>query len=323
MITAPTKAAKKTKSKPTSAKKVKKVTSKSKIKVHPKTQLPLDKVPKKVLQKVMSKSEKLIISSRYPYSKKMDRDDYESQKESLQIELLKLQKWVEDAGQRVVLLFEGRDAAGKGGTIKRFMEHLNPRGARVVALAKPTGREQGEWYFQRYVKHLPTKGELVLFDRSWYNRAVVEPVMGFCSKEQHQDFLRDAATFESMLIEDGVILFKFWFSVSREEQLRRFISRESDSLKHWKLSPVDMESLAHWDDYTTAKTEMFSKTDTRVAPWTVVRSDCKKRARLNCMKFVLSNCNYTDKLSGGSYAYDPQIVGMTSVVYNSRELGGE
>ncbi|MEM9227077.1 MAG: polyphosphate kinase 2 [Verrucomicrobiota bacterium] len=267
--------------------------------------------------------EKEVVSSRYPYAKKMRRDEYEASKEKLQVELLKLQNWVVDSGQRIIILFEGRDAAGKGGTIKRFMEHLNPRGCRIVALAKPTEREQGEWYFQRYVRHLPTKGEMVLFDRSWYNRAVVEPVMGFCTQEQHQDFLRDAATFESMLIDDGFILFKFWFSVSREEQLRRFISREADTLKHWKLSPVDMESLAHWDDYTLAKTLMFSKTDTRTAPWTVVRSDCKKRARLNCMKFVLSNCDYTDKPKDAFYHFDPQIVGLTSVVYNSRELGGE
>jgi len=326
-MTKPAKKSKKTQKlpkPPLAIKKEKKVKKSAKtVTLLPDTQLPLDKVPKKVLTKVQSKSEKNIISDRYPYDKKMKRLDYEDQKQKLQIELLKLQKWVTESGQRIVLLFEGRDAAGKGGTIKRFMEHLNPRGARVVALAKPSEREKGEWYFQRYVRHLPTKGEMVLFDRSWYNRGVVEPVMGFCTPDEHQKFLRDASLFESMLIEDGVKLFKFWFSVSREEQLRRFVSRESDTLKQWKLSPVDMQSLAHWDDYTSAKTIMFSKTDTRVAPWTVVRSDCKKRARLNCMKYVLSHCDYTDKPKDSFYAYDPQIIGQTSVVYNSRELGGE
>ena len=217
----------------------------------------------------------------YPYRNLLSRKSYERQKYRLQVELLKLQAWVKDTGQRVVILFEGRDAAGKGGTIKRFMEHLNPRGARVVALEKPSEVERGQWYFQRYVQHLPTAGEIVLFDRSWYNRAGVERVMGFCSNDEYVEFMRQCPEFERNLVKSGTHLIKYWFSVSRKEQRRRFRERETHPLKHWKLSPIDMASLDKWDDYTKAKEAMFFHTDTADSPWTVIKSDCKKRARLN------------------------------------------
>jgi polyphosphate kinase 2 len=207
----------------------------------------------------------------------------------------KMQAWVRESGERVVIVFEGRDAAGKGGTIKRFMEHINPRGSRVVALEKPTETERGQWYFQRYVNHLPSNGEIVLFDRSWYNRAGVEPVMGFCSPEEHREFLRQAPNFEHALTASGIHLFKFWFSVSREEQRRRFKERELHPLKQWKLSPIDLASLDKWDDYTIAKEQMFLYTDTSHAPWTVIKSDCKKRARLNTMRYVLHKIPYEGK----------------------------
>jgi polyphosphate kinase len=231
----------------------------------------------------------------YPYKKKIKRADYEATKQELQIELLKVQKWVKESGEKIVVLFEGRDAAGKGGTIKRFMEHLNPRGARVVALEKPTDEERGQWYFQRYVRNLTTAGEIVLFDRSWYNRAVVERVMGFCSDEQYHEFMHQAPEFERMLINSGIRLFKYWFSVSQYEQRRRFSSRRIDPLKQWKLSPVDVQSLTKWDDYTVAKDAMFYHCNTVHAPWTVIRSDDKKRARINCLKHFLHNLPYPDK----------------------------
>ena len=251
----------------------------------------------------------------YPYRNLMSRRAYEAQKYHLQVELLKLQAWVKDTGQRVVILFEGRDAAGKGGTIKRFMEHLNPRGARVVALEKPTPEEQGQWYFQRYVQHLPTSGEIVLFDRSWYNRAGVERVMGFCSDEDVAEFLRAAPDFERHLVRSGVHLIKFWFSVSRDEQRRRFTERERHPLKQWKLSPVDLASLGKWDDYTEAKNAMFLATDTNEAPWTVIKSDCKKRARLNTIRFVLHSLAYTDKDVAKIGLVDPLLVGRASTLY--------
>ena len=231
----------------------------------------------------------------YPYKNRMNRDTYEEQKYRLQVELLKLQNWVKDTGQRVVILFEGRDAAGKGGTIKRFMEHLNPRGARVVALEKPTERERGQWYFQRYIQNLPSAGEIVMFDRSWYNRAGVERVMGFCNDTEYTEFMRQCPEFERNLVRSGIILIKFWFSVSRAEQRQRFMQRKHHPLKQWKLSPVDLASLDKWDDYTTAKEAMFYHTDTADAPWTVIKSDCKKRARLNCMRHVLTLLPYTDE----------------------------
>jgi polyphosphate kinase len=249
----------------------------------------------------------------YPYKNLLSRKSYEQQKFRLQVELLKLQAWVKDSGQRVVILFEGRDAAGKGGTIKRFMEHLNPRGARVVALEKPSEIERGQWYFQRYAQHLPTRGEIVLFDRSWYNRGGVERVMGFCSDDEYLEFMRQAPEFERHLARSGVHVFKLWFSVSREEQRRRFKERRSHPLKQWKLSPIDLASLDRWDDYTHAKEAMFMHTDTADAPWTVIKSDCKKRARLNALRYVLHRLPYTNKDLAGIGALDALIVGRAAL----------
>ncbi|HSC63057.1 MAG TPA: polyphosphate kinase 2 [Caldimonas sp.] len=250
----------------------------------------------------------------YPYMNLLSRKSYERQKYRLQVELLKLQAWVKDTGQRVIIVFEGRDAAGKGGAIKRFMEHLNPRGARVVALEKPSEVERGQWYFQRYVEHLPTRGEIVLFDRSWYNRAGVERVMGFCSDAEYDEFLRQVPEFERQLVRSGVRLFKFWFSVSQAEQRRRFKERRAHPLKQWKLSSVDMASLDKWDDYTRAKEAMFVHCDTSDAPWTVIKSDCKKRARLNAMRYLLNRMPYANADRAGVGAVDPLIVGRPSLV---------
>jgi polyphosphate kinase 2 len=250
----------------------------------------------------------------YPYKNLLSRKNYEKQKYRLQVELLKLQAWVKETGQRVVILFEGRDAAGKGGTIKRFMEHLNPRGARVVALEKPSEAERGQWYFQRYIQHLPTRGEIVLFDRSWYNRCGVERVMGFCSDAEYDEFLRQCPEFERHLVRSGVHVFKFWFSVSRAEQRRRFKERQVHPLKQWKLSPIDMASLDKWDDYTRAKEAMFLHCDTSDAPWTVIKSDCKKRARLNAMRYVLHRLPYAKKDLTRIGSVDPLIVGRPSLV---------
>ena len=250
----------------------------------------------------------------YPYMNLLSRKSYERQKYRLQVELLKLQAWVKHTGQRIVILFEGRDAAGKGGTIKRFMEHLNPRGARVVALERPSEVERGQWYFQRYVEHLPTRGEIVLFDRSWYNRAGVERVMGFCSEAEYDEFLREVPEFERQLVRSGVRVVKFWFSVSKAEQRRRFKERRAHPLKQWKLSPVDMASLDKWDDYTRAKEAMFVQCDTSDAPWTVIKSDCKKRARLNAMRYLLNRMPYTNADRASIGAVDPLIVGRPSLV---------
>ncbi|KAA0022389.1 polyphosphate kinase 2 [Antrihabitans cavernicola] len=239
----------------------------------------------------------------YPYDERMSRAEYEMTKRLLQIELLKLQNWTKSTGRRIVLVFEGRDAAGKGGTIKRFMEHLNPRGARVVALVKPSVRESTQWYFQRYIDHLPAAGEMVFFDRSWYNRAGVERVMGFCTDEQHERFLRQVPLFEQMLVDDGVDLVKFWFSVSPLEQRTRFAIRQVDPVRQWKLSPMDLASLDKWDRYTAAKEENFRATDTDHAPWTVVKSNDKKRARINAMRHVLGLFEYDNK--------DHELVGQT------------
>ncbi|GAB1392265.1 polyphosphate kinase 2 [Rhodocyclaceae bacterium] len=255
----------------------------------------------------------------YPYKNLMTRRNYERQKYRLQVELLKLQAWVKETGQKVIILFEGRDAAGKGGTIKRFMEHLNPRGARVVALEKPSEIERGQWYFQRYVQHLPTAGEIVLLDRSWYNRAGVERVMGFCTDAEYSEFMRQAPEFERMLVRNGTHLIKFWFSVSREEQRRRFKERKVHPLKQWKLSPIDMASLDRWDDYTKAKESMFFYTDTADAPWTVIKSNCKKRARLNAMRYVLHRLPYANKEVEHIGQLDPLIVGRANVVYEQGE----
>lgn len=251
---------------------------------------------------------------KYPYKNLLSRKNYERQKYRLQVELLKLQAWVKETGQRVVILFEGRDAAGKGGAIKRFMEHLNPRGARVVALEKPSEVERGQWYFQRYINHLPTRGEIVLFDRSWYNRAGVERVMGFCTPAEYDEFLRQAPEFERQLVRSGIHVFKFWFSVSRAEQRRRFKERQVHPLKQWKLSPIDMASLDKWDDYTRAKEAMFLHTDTSDAPWTVIKSDCKKRARLNAMRYVLHRMAYTRRNAQVIGSVDPLIVGRPALV---------
>lgn len=251
----------------------------------------------------------LFESGKYPYASPMRREPYEQRKAKLQAELLKAQRWIKETGQRVVILFEGRDAAGKGGTIKRFMEHLNPRGATVVALQKPTEQEASQWYFQRYINHLPSGGEMVLFDRSWYNRAGVERVMGFCSASQYLEFMRQCPEIERMMVRDGIHLFKYWFSVSREEQRRRFHERQTDPLKQWKLSPIDIASLDKWDDYTEAKEAMFFYTDTADAPWTIVKSDDKKRARLNCMEHFLNSLPYPDKDTHLVGEPDPLIVG--------------
>ncbi len=255
----------------------------------------------------------------YPYKNLLRRSTYEREKFKLQVELLKLQAWVKETGQRVIIIFEGRDAAGKGGTIKRFMEHLNPRGARTVALEKPSEVERGQWYFQRYVQHLPTQGEIVLFDRSWYNRAGVERVMGFCTETEYREFMRQAPEFERHLVHSGVHLIKFWFSVSRKEQRRRFHEREGHPLKHWKLSPIDQASLDKWEDYTRAKEAMFFDTDTADAPWTVIKSDCKKRARLNAMRYVLHRLPYKQKDLEQIGKLDPLIVGRAHVVYERGE----
>ena len=250
----------------------------------------------------------------YPYKTKIKKSAYDQHKEELQVELLKVQSWVKETGQRIVILFEGRDAAGKGGTIKRFMEHLNPRAARVVALEKPTDHERGEWYFQRYIKHLPTEGEMVFFDRSWYNRAGVERVMGFCDSLEYLEFMRQVPDLERMLVRSGIRLFKFWFSVTHEEQERRFNSRIGDPLKQWKLSPIDRESQDKWDEYTEAKEAMFFYTDTADAPWTIVKSDDKKRARLNCMQHFLSELDYPGKNKHVVRGPDPLIVGSSAQV---------
>ena len=249
-------------------------------------------------------------SGKYPYGRKLSRKLYEAEKAQLQAELLKLQLWAQETGERFVLLFEGRDAAGKGGTIKRFTEHLNPRSARVVALNKPTEEEKGQWFFQRYIKGLPTSGEMVFYDRSWYNRAGVERVMGFCSPTEYLEFMRQTPEVERMLVRSGIRLFKYWFSVTRDEQLRRFASRETDPLKQWKLSPIDVASLDKWDDYTEAKEAMFFYTDTADAPWTIIKSNDKKRARLNCMRHFLSSVDYPGKDSAVVGQCDPLIVGQ-------------
>ncbi|MFX0546332.1 polyphosphate kinase 2 [Roseovarius sp. S1116L3] len=255
----------------------------------------------------------------YPYAERISRADYEKEKAALQVELLKVQHWVQETDQKFVLLFEGRDAAGKGGTIKRFTEHLNPRTARVVALNKPTDEERGQWFFQRYIKHLPTFGEIVLYDRSWYNRAGVERVMNFCAPQDYLEFMRQTPEFERMLVRSGTKLFKYWFSVTQEEQKRRFAARETDPLKRWKLSPIDRASLSKWDDYTEAKEAMFFYTDTADAPWTVIRSNDKKRARLNCMKHFLSQLDYTDKDETVAVPFDPKIVHHADVVLNEAD----
>ena len=253
----------------------------------------------------------------YPYDELLDRDTYEQEKYLLQIELLKLQYWGQDNGVRHIIVFEGRDAAGKGGTIKRFTEHLNPRAARVVALTTPTTREVGQWYFQRYVQHFPTEGEIVLFDRSWYNRAGVERVMGFCTQEQYDAFMRQAPEFERLIVDAGIHLTKFWFSVTQREQRTRFAIRQIDPVRRWKLSPMDLESLGRWEDYTAAKEAMIAATDTDHAPWITVRSNDKKRARLNAMRYFLNQFEYEGK--------DPDVIGEPDprIVTRARDTVGD
>lgn len=258
-------------------------------------------------------------TGRYPYRRKMARRAYEAEKAQLQAELLKVQLWAQETGQKFVMLFEGRDAAGKGGTIKRFTEHLNPRAARVVALNKPTDEERGQWYYQRYIEHLPTAGEMVFYDRSWYNRAGVERVMGFCSPTEYLEFMRQTPEFERMLTRSGIRLYKYWFSVTQAEQKRRFDSRATDPLKRWKLSPIDKASLSKWDEYTEAKEAMFFYTNTADAPWTIVKSNDKKRARLNCMRHFLSTLDYPDKDYDIVTPADPLIVGGAGHVVHSAE----
>jgi polyphosphate kinase 2 len=265
----------------------------------------------------------LFRSGKYPYKTRIKNAAYDSHKEELQVELLKVQNWVKLSGQRIVVICEGRDAAGKGGTIKRFMEHLNPRASRVVALEKPTDHERGQWYFQRYIKHLPTDGEMVFFDRSWYNRAGVERVMGFCDSLEYLEFMRQVPELERMLARSGIRIFKYWFSVTEAEQERRFAARSQDPLKQWKLSPIDQQSRDKWKEYTEAKEAMFFYTDTADVPWTIVKSDDKKRARLNCMQHFLSALDYPDKNQHVLHGPDPLIVGPSSqVIEKDSHLGG-
>jgi polyphosphate kinase 2 len=279
-------------------------------------------IPEELVAKVkQAKSKRHIISDHYPYPKQMKKSEYLDEIELLQIELVKMQAWVKEVGERIVLIFEGRDAAGKGGTIQRFTENLNPRGAKVVALAKPSETERGQWYFQRYIEKLPTKGEIVFFDRSWYNRGGVEHVMGFCTPHEYLEFMRQAPEFERMMVRSGIRVYKFWFSVSREEQLRRFLSRAQDPLKQWKLSPMDVESLGRWESYTKAKEAMLFYTDTADAPWTIVRSDDKNRARLNAMKHVLYTIPYAGKDTDVVTPADPHIVGSAKSIYEHGENG--
>ncbi|MDV6292328.1 polyphosphate kinase 2 [Rhodococcus aetherivorans] len=259
----------------------------------------------------------------YPYDTKMTRRQYEARKRRLQIELLKLQAWVKEYDEKIVIIFEGRDAAGKGGAIKRFTEHLNPRGARVMALEKPTERERTQWYFQRYVEHLPAGGEIVLMDRSWYNRAGVERVMGYCTPNEYREFTRSAPEFERMLVQSGVHLVKFWFSVGREEQHARFVARSTDPVKQWKLSPTDLASLDKWDAYTEAKEAMLFYTDTPHAPWTIVKANDKKRSRIEAMKWVLHRFDYTGKDPRVVRTPDPLIIGSPETVYDEGERPSE
>ena len=265
--------------------------------------------PKDVRDAIKSGGKKDMLSESYPYTDRMDRDVYESELEALQLELVKLQADVKETGKRVVVVFEGRDAAGKGGTIKRFRENLNPRVANVVALSKPSDREQGEWYFQRYIKHLPSAGEITLFDRSWYNRAVVEKVFGFCEDPQREAFFRQLPEFEDMLVDEGIHFVKLWLNVGRAEQLRRFLAREKDPLKQWKLSWIDVEGLNRWDGYSQAIGETFERSHRPQAPWTIVRSDDKRRARLSALRAVLQGIDYDGKDSNVACAPDAQICG--------------
>ena len=270
--------------------------------------------PKKVHKAIKKGKKNDILAPNFPYKKRMDREEYNTLYDALQIEMVKLQSWINNTGQRIAIVFEGRDGAGKGGTIYRFGENLNPRGARVVALAKPTPRESSQWYFQRYVQHLPSAGELVFFDRSWYNRAVIEPVFGFCTPEQNQHFYNQAPSFEDMLVKDGITLIKIWLTVGRAEQLRRLLARESDPLKQWKLSVFDVKGLELWDEYSIAIERMFTETDTETSPWNVIRSDDKRRARIAAMRLVLAKLDYDGKDHDIITVPDPEICGTPAIM---------
>jgi len=270
--------------------------------------------PKNLRKLVEKAGSKDMLGADYPYDTRWKRSEYEDTLDALQIELAKMQRWMVENDERIVLVFEGRDAAGKGGTISRLTENLNPRVARVVALGKPSDRERGQWYFQRYVAHLPTRGEMTIFDRSWYNRAGVEAVMGFCKRSETMNFFNQAPEFETTIIEDGTRLCKLWLTVSRPEQMRRFLKRESDPLKHWKLSPIDVASLGKWDEYTAARTEMFERTHTNHAPWTVIRSDDKRRARVAAIRTVLHQLPYDGKDENVACAPDPLIAGAPGLL---------
>jgi polyphosphate kinase 2 len=262
------------------------------------------------IRKAVKRAEKDdILTSSYPHSDRLGRKSYEKDYDKLQIELVKLQSWVRDSGTRIAMVFEGRDAAGKGGTIGRMRENLNPRAARVVALSKPTETERTEWYFQRYIKHLPSAGEMVFYDRSWYNRGVVEPVFGFCTDAQREHFFKQVNPFEAMRVEDGIHVFKFWLNVCRGEQLRRMLSRERDPLKQWKLSSIDVKGLSKWDAYTDAIRDTLTRSHTDVAPWTIIRSDDKRRARLNAMRVVLHSFDYPQKNAKAIGEIDTTICG--------------
>ena len=261
--------------------------------------------------------ERAFTSGGYPYEKKLKRREYEETLLKLQYELVKVQAWQQATGERIVIVFEGRDAAGKGGTINAFRSYLNARQAKAVALSKPSDIEQGQWYFQRYVAHLPTDGELIMFDRSWYNRAGVEPVMGFCSDAQHKKFLVEAPKFEDLLVEDGIHLFKFWLNVGQEMQIKRFHDRRQNPMKSWKLSPIDIKALSKWDDYTKARDMMMQHTHTQHAPWTIIRSNDKRRARINAMKHFLTSLNYDGKDEAAIGEIDPEILGQGPDFFNS------
>jgi len=254
-----------------------------------------NEAPEDVRQAIRRADKDDILSPSYPHDERLSRKTYERDYDRLQIEMVKLQSWVRESGIRVAMVFEGRDAAGKGGTIRRMRDNLNQRAARVVALSKPTEKERGEWYFQRYIKHLPTAGEMVFYDRSWYNRGVVEPVFGFCTHDQREHFFQQVIPFEQMLVEDGIHLFKFWLNVGRAEQLRRMLSRESDPLKQWKLSSIDVQGLSKWGEYSTAIADTLARSHSAEAPWTVIRSDDKRRARLAAMRHVLHAFDYPQK----------------------------
>jgi polyphosphate kinase 2 len=284
-------------------------TSKAKTEINSKDEKNIKKLKKKLSEHTSFKNkDKKKKKNRKPVWVKKFTLYYEEQLHKLQIELLKMQKHVRKQGLRLLMLFEGRDAAGKGGTIKRIIEHLNPRGTRVVALLAPDDTERTQWYFQRYIQHLPSAGEIVLFDRSWYNRAMVEPVMKFCTDEQNKRFLKDVPMLEEMLVKDGIMLFKYFFSVSKDEQLRRFDSRETDLLKQYKISPVDRMAQEMWDDYTVRKFQMLNETNRTLSPWTIIRSDNKKMARLNCIKHILSMIDYEGKISKKELRTDPNVL---------------